>query len=198
MRHIIHDTIVLMQKERIVPSRGKNIFEDQQKAQHSVRSHANKYFIKRESFSRQFVSLVPSSVSVCLTTAKKRAQHVNNGFHSLMLTKHFFAPNWCILSIRAKIQTNDWQIYERWGEFIPFLFYIMYFKIFFVFAESAIFVLLRFMYCGERKTFSSCSTDFCILFCPIFSIVLWSLHTFCQKKKFTDISQRLREIITHQ
>lgn len=161
MRHIIHDTIVLMQKERIVPSRGKNIFEDQQKAQHSVRSHANKYFIKRESFSRQFVSLVPSSVSVCLTTAKKRAQRVNNGFHSLMLTKKIVHQT----DVSCPFEPKYKQMTDKFTrEFIPFLFYMIYFKFFFRFCRISDFCITSIHVLWRKKNILELLYGFSILY----------------------------------
>lgn len=94
MRHIKHDTIVSMQKKRIVPSRGKNIFEDQQKAQHSVRSHANKYFIKRERELFSPIRFARSIKCVCvLDNGKKTSATCKQWVSQLNANKKNCAPN---------------------------------------------------------------------------------------------------------
>lgn len=165
MRHIKHDTIVSMQKKRIVPSRGKNIFEDQQKAQHSVRSHANKYFIKRERELFSPIRFARSIKCVCvLDNGKKTSATCKQWVSQLNANKKNCAPNWCILSIRAKIQTNDWQIYERWGEFIPFLFYMIYFKFFFRFCRISDFCITSFHVLWRKKNILELLYGFSILY----------------------------------
>lgn len=153
---------------------------------------------ERESFSRQFVSLVPSSVSVCLTTAKKRAQRVNNGFHSLMLTKKIVHQTdvSCPFEPKYKQMTDK---FTRDGANSFRSFFIWYILNFFSFLQNQRF-LYYFVSCIVEKEKHSRAALWIFhsvfYFAPFFPLFCDPFTHFA--KKFTDISQRLREIITHQ